>query len=248
MQNLEFTTGRIRPIECVKEAWDLIKDEYWVLFAVSLVGAIIGGMTMYVLLGAMICGIFRCYLTKIDGGKVNFEDLWRGMEYFRQSLLVTILFVVPIVIYFVAIFVTMYLPILMKAVAGSRVSDEELLITVVIVLVVDVIIAVVMVTLHSLMMFSFPLIVDRGLPGWDAIKLSARAVMKNLGGVGGLIVVNFGLIILGYIALCVGLYFIIPVITAGNLVAYRKVFPAIAHPPAHTPPPPNAYPYLTANS
>ena len=31
MQNTEFTTGQIRPIECVKEAWALIKDEYWLL-------------------------------------------------------------------------------------------------------------------------------------------------------------------------------------------------------------------------
>jgi hypothetical protein len=247
MQTHEFTTGQIRPIECVKEAWSLIKDEYWLLFAISIVGGIIAGFTVYVLLGAMICGIFRCYLTKLDGGKVKFDDLWSGFKYFWPSLLVTILFVAPIVIYFVAVFSTMYLPIIMKAIGGSRVSDEEMLATVLIALVVDVVVAIVMVAIHSLLMFSFPLIVDRGLSSMEAIRLSARATLKNIGGVGGLIVVNFGLVILGYLAFCVGLYLVIPLITAGNLVAYRKVFPAINRPPSILPPPPSSYPDLAAN-
>jgi hypothetical protein len=246
MQNQEFTTGQIRPIECVKEAWSLIKDEYWLLLAISIVGGLIGGVTMYVLLGAMICGIFRCYLTKIDGGKVNFDDVWTGFKYFWPSLLVTILFVVPMVVYLIAIFTTMYAPIIMKAVGGSRVSDEEMLATVFIALAVDVVVAIVMVIIHSLLIFSFPLIVDRGLSSWDAIKLSARAALKNIGGVAGLIVVNFGLAVLGELAFCIGIYLVIPLLTAGNLVAYRKVFPAINR-PSTTPPPPTAYPDLATN-
>lgn len=242
----EFTTGKIRPIECVKEAWALIKDEYWLLFAISLVGALLAGVTVYVLLGAMICGIFRCYLTKIDGGRVNFDDLWTGLKYFWPSLFATIVFVVPMVVYFIAIFSTLYLPLIMKAIGGSRVSDEEMLATVFVALAVDVVVAIVMVIVHSLLIFTFPLIVDRGVSSWDAIKLSARAALKNFGGVGGLVLVNFGLVLLGYLAFCFGLYLAIPLITATNLVAYRKVFPAISRPPSQMPPPPTAYPDLAA--
>ena len=57
MQNLEFTTGQIRATECVREAWAIIKDDYWLLFAIAIVGAMIGGISLYVLIGAMICGI-----------------------------------------------------------------------------------------------------------------------------------------------------------------------------------------------
>ena len=66
----EFNTGVIRPIECVREGWELIKNEYWLMFAISLVGGLLAGVTVYVLLGAMICGIFGCYLKKIDGEPV----------------------------------------------------------------------------------------------------------------------------------------------------------------------------------
>jgi uncharacterized membrane protein len=69
---------------------------------------------------------------------------------------------------------------------------------------------------------------------------SARAVLKNIGGVVGLIVVNFGLVFLGYLALCIGIYFVIPIIIAGQLVAYRRVFPRL-NPPNFNPPPPNIY-------
>src|SRR5947209_18261400 len=218
----EFTTGQIRPIECAKEGWALIKDEYWMLFGVSIVGALIGGVSMYVLLGPMVCGIFICYLKRLNGGSVVFDDLWLGFKYFGRSLLVTILVVVSIVVYFIAVFTTIYLPIIMQAVGGNRVSERDLLGTFLTAVVVDLVIAVVMVCIHSLLIFAFPLIVDRGLSSVDAIKLSARAALRNLGGIGGLIVVNFVLALIGE-ALCgIGLYFVIPILTASNLVAYRK--------------------------
>ncbi len=75
MYNPEFQTGVIRPVECFKEGWELIKSDYWILFAISLVGAMIGGFSLYILLGAMICGIYYCFLQKIDTGNVSFDDL-----------------------------------------------------------------------------------------------------------------------------------------------------------------------------
>lgn len=231
MELYEFTTGQIRPIECVKEAFAKMKADYWMLFAISLVGAMLGGISMYVLIGAMVCGIFYSYLKVLDGeGKPTIDDLWVGFKYFWQSLLLTILFVVPIVVYMIALFTTMYLPLIMKAAGGSRVSDEEMFATLGIALAVDLVVAIVMVCIHSLLIFSFPLIIDRNLSSWEAIKLSARASLKNIGGIGGMLAVNLGLAIAGYLAFCIGLYLVIPIITAANVLAYRKVFPRIPPP------------------
>ncbi len=46
MTNTQFRTGVISPIECVKEGFELIKKDYWLLFAIGLVGGLIGGATM----------------------------------------------------------------------------------------------------------------------------------------------------------------------------------------------------------
>jgi uncharacterized membrane protein len=65
-------------------------------------------------------------------------------------------------------------------------------------------------------------------------------VLKNLGGVGGLIVVNFALILAGELAFCIGIYLVIPIVTATQVVAYRKVFPRLG-PGQFSPPPPGDY-------
>ena len=98
-----------------------------------------------------------------------------------------------------------------------------------------------MVSFHTLLTFSFPLLVDRNLGAIDAMKTSARAVWQNLGGVAGLVVVNFALMFVGYLALCVGMYFVIPVMIAGNVVAYRRVFPSLETQTNMNPPPPDSY-------
>lgn len=227
-KSFEFNAGAIKPIECLQEAWDLIKSEYWPLFAVSIVGGLIAGFTMYILIGAMVCGIFTCYLKKIDGtGPVNFDDLWTGFKYLGPSALATVVFVVPIVAYFIVIFVTMYSPLIVAAAMGNKADPSVILGTFLGALAVDLVVAVIMTCIHSLMIFTFPLIVDRKLGSLDAIKLSARAALKNVGGIAGLIGINFVLVILGQLALCVGVYFVIPVMTATSLVAYRKVFPRL---------------------
>lgn len=224
---MEFTVGQIRPIECVKEAWQLIKDDYWMLFAISIVGAMIAGATLYILIGPMICGIFYTYLKKVDGERIAIDDLWVGFKYFGPSLIVALLIVVPLVGWMVFLFTTLYLPLVMVAVGGSRVSGDELMAVLAIALILDLVIAIAMTIVHSLLIFSFQLIVDRGLSGWESVKLSARAVMKNLGGVGGLIALNMLMTIGGMLAFCIGIYLVIPLITATSIVAYRKVFPRI---------------------
>jgi uncharacterized membrane protein len=223
MPNHDLNTGSIKPIECVREAWELVKEDYWILFAITLVGGLIGSVSLLIVLGPMICGIFYCYLRKIDRKAVSFDDLWKGFEWFGPGLVVTIAIVVPLF----AVYVILYGPILAAAIMGSKLSQDELVAMLIGAVVVDLIVIVIMVCFHTLLMFSFPLIVDRNLGAIDAMTTSARAVWRNLGGVAGLILVNFGLAFAGYAALCFGIYLVMPVIITTNVVAYRRVFPAL---------------------
>lgn len=223
MTNVDFQTGQIKPIECVKEGFELIKRDYWLLFAIGLVGGLIGGVTMYVLAGAMLCGIFICYLNAIDGRPVVFDDLWKGMNYFAQGLILILVMIVPAIVYYIFLYITV-----VAAVFGGAAGGETAMIgALVVVGLIDLVVLIAMVCFHTLLTFSFPLMVDRGLNAVDAMKTSARAVRQNLGGVVGMVVVNFGLMFAGYLALCIGLYFVIPIMIAANVVAYRRVFPQL---------------------
>jgi hypothetical protein len=236
MNGTEFNTGVISPVECVKEGWEVIKPDFWLLLGITFVAGLIGGFSMYILLGAMICGMTYAYLKRIDGQSISFDDLWKGFNWWLPGLVVTAFIIIPLIV----VYAVIYVPIIMSAAMGSRMSEDELVTMLVVAGLVDLVLIVIMVCVHTLLMFSFPLIVDRNLGAIKAMTTSARAVLKNIGGVVGLIVVNFGLVFLGYLALCIGIYFVIPIIIAGQLVAYRRVFPRL-NPQGFNPPPPNTY-------
>ena len=236
MANTDFNIGVINSMDCLKEGWETIKPNYWLLFAISLVGVLIGGMSMYIALGAMICGIYLCFLKAIDGKPVTFETLFDGFKYFLPSLLVTIVIVVPMF----AMFLVIYFPLILAAVMGSKLSESELIALFLGSFAIDVVIALVMICFHTLLMFAFPLIVDRNLSGWQAMKLSSKAVWKNLGGVVGLWLVMFLISLVGAIT-CIGTYFAIPIMLATLLVAYRKVFPSLEQQNFNIPPMPSNY-------
>jgi hypothetical protein len=228
MQQIEIRSGVIRPIDTVKEAYELIKSDYWLLFAIWIVGGMIGGVSLMIAAGAMTAGTFYAYLRKIDGHPANFDDLWKGMQWFGPGLVIILFILVPIIL----VYAVVYIPFLLAAAMGSRMSETELMQLLIGAFLVDFILIVIMVCIHTLLLFSFPLIVDRNMGAFKAMATSAKAVFKNLGGVSGMIAVNFVLVLAGYAALCIGVYFVIPIIIASTVVAYRKVFPIPSQPTA----------------
>ncbi len=222
MNQIEFKIGAIRPVECFKEAWEIIKPQYWMLLGITLLGAMIGSVTLYILLGAMVCGIFSCYLKVLDGKKIDFEDLFKGFGFWLPGLIVTIFFIVPTLIFFAIA----YLPLLITILTKPNIGSDELWTIIGVNLVVDVIFSVVMVCFHTLLMFSYPLVVDKKLTAIKAMKTSARAVWANLGGVAKLYGVGFLVSLGGMLIFCIGIYLTIPIVIAANAVAYRKIFPA----------------------
>lgn len=237
MTNTEFRTGVIKPVECVKEGFERIKKDYWLLFAIALLGGLISGFTMYILGGAMVCGILLAYLHANDGKPVTIDDLWKGFSYFGPGLVVLLIMIVPAIAYYIFAYIT----IVAAIVGGAQAGEAGLLGAFVVVGLIDLAVLIAMVCFHTLLTFALPLIVDRNLGAFDAMKLSAKAVWGNLGGIAGLVGVNFVLMFVGYLAFCVGLYFVIPVMIAGNVAAYRRVFPSLESRPNLNPPPPDAY-------
>jgi uncharacterized membrane protein len=124
---------------------------------------------------------------------------------------------------------------------GAQAGEAGLVGAFLVVGIIDLLVLIALVCFHTLLTFALPLIVDRNLGAVDAMKTSARAVWANVGGIAGLIVVNIGLGLVGYIALCIGIYFVIPIIIAGNVVAYRRVFPSLESREPLNPTAPDSY-------
>jgi hypothetical protein len=236
MTEQNFNVGAIRPVECYKEGWEMIKDQYWLMFAVTLVGMLIAGIIPIIIAGPMMCGIYLCFFDKYEGKQVDFNRLFNGFQFFAPSLVVMLIIVVPTMI----VIFMIYVPFILAALSGRRMSDEELWAMLGGVLVFELFFAFIMVCIHTLMMFALPLIADKNMGAWESIMTSCKAVWKNMSGVVGLMLCGFVVAIVGYLLLCVGLYLALPLMIAANTVAYRKIFPSAA--PPHSPPPPSAYP------
>lgn len=240
MTNIEFSRGQIRPVECVKEGWEIIKDQYWLVFAICLVGMLLAGIVpLAILFGPMMCGIFYCLLQKMNNQPIAFEGLFKGFDYFLPSFIATLFLIVPAFVFGLLAYIPMV--VMQFSLMNSRNPDPNLVFTYFGVFAVMMIIfALVVGTIHALLMFAYPLIVEYKLSGIEAAKLSASAVLKNLSGIGGLIAVHIGLMFVGYLLCIVGVYLVFPVILASAVVAYRKVFPALDT-RNYNPPPPDAF-------
>lgn len=245
MQSAEFRTGVIKPVECMNEGWAMIKDRYWLIFGITLVGMLIGGLIpLGIGIGAMFCGIYYVLLRKMNGENFEFGDLFKGFNYFLPGLITSLIVIIPALIGAIIIYGSM-MAIFFASMGPSGKIDDSVLIGLIITFFVEaVVFSLFMGCLHALVMFAYPLIVDRGLNGVEAFKLSAKAVWANLSGVVGIIllefVMGFAAYILTFFIFGLGAYLVMPVMFAGVLVAYRRVFSYEQR--FDQPPPPPSYP------
>ncbi len=236
-----FNYGVVSPVECLKAGWATIKDRYWLFLGMTVVAMLIGGAVPIVLIGPMMCGLYMCLLAKMRGEPIEFGLLFKGFDYFVPGLVAAAIQTVPgFLIGLMMGFISAGLAIAASAREGyPRTEGPPAIFW--LVLVVLVIFAIILsLAIHALFLFAYPLIVDRKLSGWEAIKISFRAALKNLGGIVGLVLLSFGLGIVGVLCCYVGVFFIMPIAVAAQAAAYRRVFPETPLNFGVSPPPPPA--------
>jgi uncharacterized membrane protein len=224
---LPFNTRAIKPLQCYREGWKLLKGQYWMLFAVYFVGMIIGSLApMAILLGPMMCGLYLCMIRRSEGQAVSFSTLFEGFSFFVDGLITSLLMMVPIfVLLLPAYFLSVVAMLLVIPKPGQHPSSFPFFLKMMLAespVILGLLLAGVIVSI--IFYFAFPLIVDKKLKAIDAIKISAKAGFKNLGGLVLLIILN---ILLGLLGLCfcyIGAFLIAPISFAAKYVAYRKVF------------------------
>jgi uncharacterized membrane protein len=210
----DFRIGVIKPMECIKEGWALIKDQYWLFFGISLVGILIGGAVPIVLMGPMMVGIFLCLFQRQRNEPVEFGTLFKGFDYFVPGLIVALIKMIPIVVLMVPFYIIIIV-MRLSMVMGGRSEPENPGAFIVGMFAFEMlffmVVMVVSLLIEIFFMFAFPLVADRKLSGMDAVKLSYRAGKANFGGVLGLLLLNalFGFI--GILCCIIGVYFYFPV-------------------------------------
>lgn len=240
---VEFNRGAVKPVECVKEGWALIKDRYWLFFGIVFVGLLIAGIAPFgILFGPMMCGIFISLLKKMRGGAVTFDLLFKGFDHFAASVIAGLLQTVPLLVLMFIAYLPMiyfYFSQISSTQRGEPINPDQMFSKALIYEIPIYFLMIVgSIVISLIFLFVYPLIVDRNMKAMEAIKLSVRAVMGNLGGVIGLVLLQMLLNFAGVLACFVGIYFILPLYYAADAVAYRQVFPSQESFVDGPPPPP----------
>ena len=217
----------IHPVECFQEGWQLVRDQYWLLLGISVVGILIGSVVpLGILMGPLMCGIYICYLAKMRGEPIDFGTLFRGFDYFVQSLIATLIYLGVVLVVLIPLMLLFFFFMFAVIMASNDAPDG---VSVVLILVMYAawfgVIMVVSMVAGVFFSFAYPLIVDRKVDGIQALKMSVRAGWDNLGGMLGLLIIGFALSFVGMLACYVGAFFITPIYFGAIAVAYRKVFP-----------------------
>jgi len=216
----------VAPIRLLQQSLSLMGGEYWLFLALTLVGMLIGSVVPLVLYGPMMCGVYLCYLQRMRGKRADFETLFKGFDYFVESLIATILVWLATMVLLVPFVVLMVIVMVGAAVAGEEVGPIVLLVVFAVLVPVFVLITMIV---SSLFLFVYPLIVDKQYTAMPAIAASCRAVWANLGGMLLLMIVYGVIAVIAVLPCGIGSIFFTPMLFGALTVLYRQIFPE--HPP-----------------
>jgi uncharacterized membrane protein len=222
-----FRRGVVEPVECIKAGWELVKDQYWLFVGMCAVAMIVGSaVPLGILMGPMMCGLYLVFFSKRRGLPIEFGMLFKGFDYFGQSVVAALLHVIPIMAIIIPAYIFLYIGMFAAMAAGSA-SDSGpvaglMFLLVVIIFYVAIVLVIIVVSIGF--MFAYPLIVDRGLPGFEAVKLSFKAGFGNFWRLLGLSLLGGLLGMCGIILCYVGILLVFPITLSSVAAAYEQVF------------------------
>jgi len=221
----EFRRKAVEPVACIKAGWNLIRNQYWLFVGIAVVGILVGSVVPFgILLGPMMCGIYLALFKTRRGQPIEFGDLFKGFDYFSDSLIATLLHLVPILVVFVPSYIVFYIALFMMMPRNGEPDPGAMFGFFGLFAVFWLVMMVLLILVSVGFTFAYPLIVDRRLSGLSAVKLSIKAGMANFWQLLGMLLLNGLVTFVGVLFCYVGAFLVLPVTFAAIVTAYEQVF------------------------
>ncbi len=236
-----FQRVDIQPMDRLYKAKELMGEQYWLFVGVVFVGWLISSVVPFgILTGAMLCGLFICYRQRVCGRQTRFEHLFKGFDFFVESLVAMLIFVVASLVVMIPFFVVGF-GLLFGAASFADGEGDIGVVFIVVAAVFYIVMLAAMLLVTIPIVFVMPLIVDRKMKAMEAIKLSYRAALAHVGGLFGMTLLYMLIGTLSAFA-CYFPYFLFAPLAMGSIVLiYHDIFGITSDPlpesPATTPPP-----------
>ncbi len=250
----QYYSGAIDATGCISNGWNLIKPNYWMYFGISILSWVILScipIANIFLIGPVLVGVYFVFFREMRGEPVEFGMMFKGFEKFVPAMVVGLIQSIPGII-FQILQITLDLGRIFAENSGvlrseSFFASDDAGVAVaggfmVLLLFLGVFGIIFGIAWHITFVFALPILADNDIGPIEAITLSAKAGWSNVGGLIILAILQFFVAVLGVLAICIGVFFVLPIIYAASAFAYRQVFPDLS--PAvyrNTPPPPDVY-------
>jgi hypothetical protein len=226
---IPFRRKAVEPVECIKGGWDLIKNQYWLFVGMTVVGILIGSaVPLGILLGPMMCGLYLTFFKARRREPIEFAMLFKGFDFFGPSLVATLLHIIPIIAIvlpaYLLFYVSMFVSMAAAQGSGGDPNPAAFLGVMAGFGFFWIVVLIVVVIISIGFTFAYPLIVDRKLQGFDAVKLSFRAALANFWRLLGMMLLTSLMSIAGVLACYVGMFLVMPIAYAAIAKAYEQVF------------------------
>lgn len=250
----QFQPGGIDAGSAVSSAWEMVKLKYGMYLGVSLITLVLTGcipcLNLF-LIGPILGGIAFLVLRDQRGEPVEFGMMFKGFEKFVPLMVIGLLQAIPGIIMQIIQYGVRFAEIGLNGGRNGRpydfymASDATPLIAggmLIVVVIVSLVLVVFSLVWWMCFFFAIPLAMEHDLGPMDAIKLSAKAAMGNIGGLIVTLIFSILVMLLGMVMLCIGMFLVsMPIIYVMNVLVYRMVFPDARGPVNMAPPPPSAY-------
>ena len=243
---LVFQRQAVRPMECIKGAWAMVKDQYWLFVGMCAVGLLIGSaVPLGILVGPMMCGLYMAFFKLRRGEPVEFGTLFKGFDFFGPSVVATLLHILPILAIVVPTYLFFYVGMILSVAAqgGNEPNPAAFFGVFGVFIFVWIAIILLIIVISIGFTFTYALIVDRKLQGFDAVKWSFKGAMPNFWRLLGMTLVTSLLGVCGMLLCYVGVFLVFPITYGAIAVAYEQVF-GLSHPGdavSNLPPPPPSF-------
>jgi len=240
-----FRRNAVEPMQCMNEAWALVKDQYWLFVGMCAVGLLIGSaIPMGILMGPMMCGLYLTLFKRRRGEPIEFGLLFKGFDYFGPSVVATLLHVIPILVIIIPAYILFYVLFILSVVSQGDEPNPGAMFGVLAMFTLFWLVMIVVIIFVSIgFTFAYPLIVDRKLQALDAVKLSFKAALANFVRLLVLMLLTALLSIGGMLLCYVGMFLVFPITYGALAIAYEQVF-GLSDPnqdASNLPPPPPSF-------
>lgn len=233
---------------CISSGFRLLKDKFNVVFVGVLVYLLIEGVlggfanipiigpiisiANFVISGPLLGGVFYLLIRAIRDEPVEIVAVFEGFrrqfgQLFLATLVQALLIGACLIPFFVVAAIKM-IPMMHQLQPGSHLSPEEMTAAFKPILIASLPVLLIclipVIYLATCWKFSLPLIIDRNLDFWPAMKTSFRMVNKHWWQVFGLIILISLINVAGVLACCIGVLFTVPIGFGALMYAYETIF------------------------